>query len=62
MNKFDLEERLILFSVRIIELSDFINNTIAGNHLNKQIVRSATSPALNYGEAQSAELPKRFYS
>jgi four helix bundle protein len=28
---------------------------MAGNHLAGQIVRSGTSPALNYGEAQSAE-------
>ena len=60
MNKYDLEERLIWFSVRVIELSDFLHKTIAGNHLNKQIIRSATSPALNYGEAQSAESPRDF--
>ena len=54
MNKFDLEERLIWFGVKIIQLSEFLPNTIAGNHLNGQIVRSGTSPALNYGEAQSA--------
>ncbi|MBT3382116.1 MAG: four helix bundle protein [Prolixibacteraceae bacterium] len=60
MNKYDLEERLIWFSVRIIELSDFLHKTIAGSHLNKQLVRSATSPAFNYGEAQSAESPRDF--
>ncbi|WP_346855271.1 four helix bundle protein [uncultured Draconibacterium sp.] len=60
MNKFDLEERLILFSVDIIKLSNHIENSIAGLHLNKQIVRSATSPALNYGEAQSAESTRDF--
>lgn len=60
MNKFDLEERLICFGVKIIQLSEYLPNTIAGNHLNGQIVRSGTSPALNYGEAQSAESPKDF--
>ena len=60
MDKYDLEERLIWFSVRIIELSDFLHKTIAGNHLNKQLVRSSTSPALNYGEAQAAESTKDF--
>ncbi|MCF6332693.1 MAG: four helix bundle protein [Draconibacterium sp.] len=60
MNKFDLEERLIWFAVRIIELSNFFHKTVAGNHLNGQIVRSGTSPALNYGEAQSAESPRYF--
>lgn len=60
MNKFDLEERLIWFAVRIIELSNHLPNTNAGNHLSGQIVRSGTSPALNYGEAQSAESPRDF--
>jgi four helix bundle protein len=60
MNKFELEERLIWFAVRIIELSNHLPDTKAGNHLSGQIVRSGTSPALNYGEAQSAESPKDF--
>ena len=60
MNKFDLEERLIWFSVRVIELSESLKESFAGLHLGKQIVRSATSSALNYGEAQSAESPKDF--
>jgi len=60
MNKFELEERLIWFAVKIIELSNHLPNTIAGKHLSGQIVRSGTSPALNYGEAQSAESPKDF--
>ena len=46
--------------MKIIQLSEFLPNTVAGNHLNGQIVRSGTSPALNYGEAQSAESPKDF--
>jgi four helix bundle protein len=53
--KFDLEDRLIDFSVLIIEIAESLVNTRAGNHISGQIVRSGTSPALNYGEAQSAE-------
>ncbi|MCK5169352.1 MAG: four helix bundle protein, partial [Bacteroidales bacterium] len=53
MDKFDLEERLIDFSVSIIEITNEMSNTKAGNHLSGQLVRSGTSPALNYGEAQS---------
>ncbi|MBC8416600.1 MAG: four helix bundle protein [Candidatus Cloacimonetes bacterium] len=60
MNRKDLEERLIKFAVLIIELSQNLKNTRAGNHLSGQIVRSGTSPALNYGEAQSAESHKDF--
>jgi len=53
--KFDLEDRLIDFAVQIIEISESLNNSRAGNHIGGQIVRSGTSPALHYGEAQSAE-------
>ena len=35
-------------------------NTRAGNHLGGQLLRSGTSPALNYGEAQSGESRKDF--
>ena len=51
MNKFDLEERLIDFSVLIIEISNEMPNTKAGNHLLGQLTRSGTSVSLNYGEA-----------
>ena len=53
--KFDLDERLINFAVAIIEISEVLPKTFAGNHIASQLVRSGTSPALNYGEAQSAE-------
>ena len=61
MNKYDLEERLIEFSVLIIEIVNEMPNSKAGNHLSGQLVRSGTSVSLNYGEAQSAESKKRFY-
>jgi len=60
MKKFDLEERLINFSVLIIEITNEIPNTKAGNHLSGQLVRSGTSVSLNYGEAQSGESRKDF--
>lgn len=60
MNKFELEERLINFSVLIIEIVNELPNTKAGNHLSGQLIRSGTSPALNYGEAQSGESRKDF--
>ncbi|RPI65307.1 MAG: four helix bundle protein [Ignavibacteriales bacterium] len=53
--KFDLEDRLIEFAVLIIKTTESLNNTKAGNHIAGQLVRSGTSPALQYGEAQSAE-------
>lgn len=60
MNKFDLEERLIDFSVLIIEITKEMSKNYAGNHLSKQMLRSGTSVSLNYGEAQSAESRKDF--
>jgi len=60
MNKFDLEDRLVKFSVLIIEIVNQIPNSKAGNHLSSQIVRSGTSVSLNYGEAQSGESRRDF--
>lgn len=52
---FDLEERLIDFSVMILKVAEELPNNYAGKHLASQLTRSGTSPALNYGEAQGAE-------
>src|SRR6266705_696209 len=51
----DLEERLIDFSVRIVNLSTNLPKTAEGRHIAGQILRSGTSPAPNYGEARGAE-------
>jgi len=59
-DKNDLEERLIKFAVLIIEIAEGLPKTFAGNHLAGQLIRSGTSPALNYGEASSAESRKDF--
>ncbi len=53
--KFDLCERLIEFGSSIIDVAEGLPKTLAGNHLAGQLVRSGTSPCLQYGEAQSAE-------
>ena len=53
--KFDLEERLIDFASDCIDVAENLPKTLAGNHIASQLIRSSTSPALNYGEAQAAE-------
>ncbi len=53
--KYDLDERLINFADMIIDISEVLPKTFAANHIAGQLVRSGTAPALNYGEAQSAE-------
>jgi len=47
-----LEDRLIDFAVAIIDVTELLPNTKAGNHVAGQLVRSGTSPAPNYGEAR----------
>lgn len=58
--RYDLEERLLEYSARIIRLVELLPNTRAGNHIAGQLLRSGTSPYPNHGEAQAAESPKDF--
>ena len=60
MKIYDLEDRLIDFAVQIIKVAEQLPKNYTGNHLGKQIIRSGTAPALNYGEAQGAESRKDF--
>jgi four helix bundle protein len=52
---FDLEERLLEYSTRLIRLIEALPKTRAGNHIAGQLLRSGTSPLPNHGEAQAAE-------
>jgi four helix bundle protein len=56
----ELEDRLIDFAVAIIDVTEALPNSKAGNHVSGQLIRSGTSPAPNYGEARSAESRKYF--
>lgn len=58
--KFDLEDRLIEFADRSISTVEGLPETRTCNHLGGQLLRSSTSCALNYGEAQAAESNKDF--
>ena len=60
MNRHELQKRLIDFAVSIVHISEKLPKTFAGKHLGGQLLRSGSSPALNYGEAQSAESKKDF--
>ncbi len=57
---YDLEERLISFSVNILNLAEQLPNTRNGNYIGGQIIEYGTAPALIYGEAQGAESRKDF--
>ena len=56
--RFDLEERLLEFSARIIRLVDALPNTRAANHIAGQLLCCRTSPYGNHGEVEAAELRK----
>ncbi|MBI2284080.1 MAG: four helix bundle protein [Bacteroidetes bacterium] len=51
----NLSDRLISFAVSMITVADQLPKNIGGCHLARQLTRSGSSPALQYGEAQSAE-------
>lgn len=53
--KFDLEDRLIQYSSRVIKLVEAMPSLKAANHIAGQMLRSGIAPALLYGEAQGAE-------
>ncbi len=53
--KYDLEERLLEFSVRVIRVTESMKRSRAGDHIADQLLRSGTSPYGNHGEAEGAE-------
>ncbi len=53
--KYDLEDRLIDFSIATSEIAEALPSTKFASHISGQMIRSSSSPALNYGEVQSAE-------
>jgi four helix bundle protein len=58
--KYNLEDRLVEFTCRMIDVVEALPNTRAGNYIAGQLIRSCHSPTFNYGEAQAAELPDDF--
>jgi len=58
--KYDLDERLIDFAVANIKLVESLPKTRSAIHLGGQLLRSGTSPSLNYGEAKSGESKNDF--
>ena len=60
IRKFDLEERLINFATKCIKLFNNKEESYVSEHLAKQLIRSSTGAALNYGEVQGAESGRDF--
>jgi len=60
MRKYDLEDRLVDFTCRMIDVVEALPNSRAGNYIAAQLIRSCHSPTFNYGEAQASESTKDF--
>jgi four helix bundle protein len=57
---YNLEDRLLEFAANIIELTESLPNTRAGNHKAGQLLRSGTSSLSNHGEVEAAESRRDF--
>jgi four helix bundle protein len=60
LRPFDLGDRLIEFAVSVYRFAVDLPGTDLGRPIQAQVVRSATSPAANYGEAQASESRRDF--
>jgi four helix bundle protein len=58
--KFDLEDRLLEFTARLVKMVDALPTSRTGNHIAGQLLRCGTSPFANHGEVQAAESRKDF--
>ena len=58
--KYDLEDRLVEFTCRMIDVVEALPNTRSGNYIAGQLIRCCHSPTFNYGETQAAESQNDF--
>jgi len=58
--KFDLEDRLVNYTCRMIDVIEALPSTRAGNYIAGQLIKSCHSPTFNYGEVQAAEFRNDF--
>jgi four helix bundle protein len=59
-SRYDLEDRLISFAVAVCRVAESLPSTRVGKQVEGQLIRSGTSVAPNYGEAQAGESRKDF--
>jgi hypothetical protein len=50
---YDLEDRLVDYSCRMIDVVEALPKTRAGKYIAGQLIRSCISPTFNYGEVQA---------
>ena len=59
-SQYDLEDRLLDFAVKVVESTESLPSTRAGNQIAGQLLRCGTSPLSNHGEVEAAESRKDF--
>ena len=52
---YDIEDRLVEYSCRMIDVVEALPKTRSGNCIAGQLIKSCISPTFNYGEVQGAE-------
>ena len=57
---YDLEDKLLKFAADMVELTESLPNTRAGNHIAGQLLRCGTSSLSNHGEVEAAESRRGF--
>jgi four helix bundle protein len=57
---YDLEDRLMRFTGRVVDVVETLPKTRAGNYIAGQLIRCGMAPSLLYGEAQGAESREDF--
>lgn len=60
MTSEELENRVIDFAVLIVDITEKMPKSYAADYYAKQLLRSGSSPALNYGEVRAAESKRDF--
>ena len=60
MTREDMKQRLKAFAIRIIKMVDEMPDTISGNAIARQVIRSGTSPSANYRAACVGKSDKDF--
>ena len=57
---YDLEDRFVDCTCRMIDVVEALPKTRSGNYMAGQLIRSCHSPAFNYSESQAAESAEDF--
>lgn len=52
---YDLEDRFVNYTCRMIDVVEALPDTRAGRYIAGQLIKSCHSPTFNYGEVQGAE-------